>query len=68
MPARQCHRQEMGCMEHLLSAHLLWQPLWSPWILEKSDHCGNLSLKLNILLSVMMQSFWETQSWRLKIK
>lgn len=51
-----------------LSARLLWQPPWSPWILEKSDHCGNLSRKFNILLSVTMPSFWETQSWRLKIK
>lgn len=35
---------------------------------KKSDHCGNLSLKFNILLSVRMQSFWEIQPWQLKIK
>lgn len=35
---------------------------------KKNDHCGNLSLKFNILLSVRMQSFWEIQSWQLKIK
>lgn len=63
----QRRRQDMGHTERPLPACSLWQPPWCPWILEKSVHCGDLSLN-NILLSVMMQSFWETQSWRLKIK
>lgn len=33
---------------------------------KKSDYCGNLSLKFNILLFVRMQFFWEIQSRPLK--
>lgn len=67
-PVGQRRKQEMGRTEHPLPACSLWQLPWSQWILEKSDHCRNLSLRFNTLLSVMMQSFWETQYWQLKIK
>lgn len=74
-PPRGGHRRDTGTWDRRCGAwgthsrHICSDSHPGPWgFWKKSDHCGNLSLKFNNLLSVRMQSFWEIQSWQLKIK